>query len=185
MKIGTRFVFTVLMILIIGACGVIIAAAFGFISPETVLDVVNAFLNTDYKYFWVGGAALIALVAFCLIFFRKNRKAEKKNPVAERVILDETEAGGISVSVEAIKESAANYLKTLNGVTVQNIEIRPIEGRSATGALSLSVRQDISIPAITAKITSEIREHVQLYTGVELQQVFINILPQKTTTPSK
>ena len=185
MKIGTRFVFTVLMILIIGACGIIIAAAFGLIPSDTVMDVVNAFLNTEYKYFWVAGAALIAIVALCLIFFRKGKKAEDKNPVVERVILDETEAGGISVSVEAIKESAANYLKTLNGVTVQNIDIRPVEGRSAVGAVSMSVRQDISIPAITAKITSEIKEHVELYTGVELQQVFINILPQKATAQGK
>lgn len=57
MKVGTRIVFSILMLAIIGVCALIITAALGYIAPQNIEMLYNGFIFGGYSYIWAIAAA--------------------------------------------------------------------------------------------------------------------------------
>ena len=173
MRAGTRVVFSLLMIIFIAVCAYVFCVGMGFI--DGYVFVLEKDTDMLIRYIVSIAAVVLALIAFCLLFFR----AGKKDRAGNRVVLTQTEGASISVTTEAIKELASNYLKGIDGVTVQNIHIKPVSEKGIAVNSSLSVQKEIQIPQITQKITEEIKTYIELYSGATVENVNLSIQPQK------
>ena len=172
MKIGTRIIFTLFMVIILAVCACIIVSALGFVDISHAEALLNGFLYTDYKYIWAGAAALIFVVGVILLFFRK--KAEPKS-----VVVLKNEDGSVSITIDAIIELASRYLSGITGIVVEKIKISVITAGSIKVIIDLGVKQGVEIPAITAQIRTEIAEYILNYSGLTVNEVEIRVVPIK------
>ncbi len=173
MSVGTRVLLSVFLVIILGICGLIIAACFGAFSAGDILALAHGFLDTGFKYIWAAAALLMGIIAITLLFFRT-----KEAPV-HAVMLDTSTDGSVAVTTEALKELTGNYLKNVQGIVVQRIEIYPLGYKTLRLNLAISVRQEVQVPELTKKIRDEIKKYIETYSGISADQIFIKILPLK------
>lgn len=178
MKIGTRVVFTVLMLFIIALCTGIILAAFNVISPEIVMGLAYGFTMTDFKYVWAGAALIIALTCLGLIFFRSKKKTTKS------VVLESDNGSSIAVTTDAVREVANNYLRTVEGSSIQRIDVIPVGLKTIKLNVALSVKQGVEVPVLTGKVKEEVKTYLEQYCGVLANEVNLKVLPQKPVAVS-
>ena len=181
MSVGTRIVLSLFLIVIIAVCGLIIAATFGAFSADDIWALTAGFTETAYKYIWAAAAMLIALVAVCLLFFRS-----KKDAPANAVMLETSEEGTVALTVDAIKELVNTYLKNISGLTVQRIEVLPVDFKKVRLNLAVAIRAEIPMHELVKQISDEVKVYVDTYAGVAAEQVNIKVMPQKSTqAPAK
>jgi uncharacterized alkaline shock family protein YloU len=173
MRAGTRVIFSILMVIFIAVCAYVFCVSMGFI--DGFVFTMDDGTELYERYIISVVAAILAVTAFCLLFFR----AGKKERTGNRVVLSQTEGTRISVTTDAIKELATNYLKGIEGVTIQNIHIKPVSEKGIAVNSALSVQREIQIPQITQKITEEIKAYIELYSGAAVENVNLSIQPQK------
>lgn len=172
MGVGTRIVFTVFLIVIIGVCIFVALAAFGMFPAADVDGLINGF-NTSYRYIWAAAAIVIAIVALCLMFFGI------KKDEASSVVLVESADGSVSVTLEAIEELAQRHLNEIYGIIVQRIRSREVGPKTVRIDLFLSVKPETEMPAITKTVTEGVKKYVEQYSGILVTYVGIKILPIK------
>ena len=173
MSVGTRIVFSLFLIVILGICGLILAASFGAFTTEDILALVRGFTETGFKYIWAAAALLLGIIAICLLFFHS-----KEAPV-NAVVLDTSADGSVAVTTEALRELPNNYLKNVQGIVIQRIEIHSLGYKSLRLNLAISVRQEVQVPELSKRISEEIKSYIETYSGISADQVFIKILPLK------
>lgn len=173
MGVGTRVIFSIFLLLVIGVCGIIIFAALGGFPEENMMELFRGFTETNFRFIWLGAAAVMLVVAVCLLFFGiRHREIAPVN-----ILLNALADGSVSISIGAMQELIGRYLNTVKGIVPQRIEIRPLSERNIRVNIYLTVRPDISIPDLTKQITSEVREHIMKYSGVNASYVEIMVQP--------
>ncbi len=177
MGVGTRIVFTVFLIAIIGVCVFLVCAALGVIPAVDVDALVYGMTNSDYRYIWVVCAIVVAVVALILMFFG-TKKVEPSS-----VLLAETADGSVSVTLEAIDELARRYVNDIYGIVIQRTQVRPTGERTVRIDLYLSVKQEVEMPQTTKDVTEGMKTYVEKYSGVTVSYVGIKILPLKQNQP--
>lgn len=178
MSVGTRIVFSLFLIVILALCGLVIAASFGAFAVEDILALAHGFTDTGFKYIWAAAALFLAVIALCLLFFHT-----KEAPVTA-VVLDNSADGSVAVSVEALRELANHYLKSVQGIVIQRIDIVPLAYKSIRLNLAISVRPEVQVPELTKRISEEIKQYVETYSGISADQLHIRILPLKQNPPA-
>jgi len=173
MRVGTRVLLSLFLLLVMAVCVLIILAAFGVVSSANVVALAEGFTETEYKYIWAGVALALIVVAIPLLFF-----GIKKDEPSSVTLASSTE-GRVDITVEALKELAHCYLKDITEVIVQRVVVVPVSYRTLRMEIYLSVRTGAEIPAITTKISEEMRAYVEKFAGVLANQVTIFVLPQK------
>lgn len=173
MKVGTRIVFTVFLIAIIGVCVCVACAALGAIPAADVDGLVNGMIHSDYRYIWVACALVVAIVALVLMFFG-TKKAEPSS-----VLLASTADGSVSITLDAVDELARRYLNDVYGIMVQRTHVRMVSDRNVRIDLYLSLKQEVEAPRVTKDITEGLQAYVEKYSGVTASYVGIKILPLK------
>lgn len=175
MKVGTRIIFTIFLILVFGACVMIACAAFGAFPEADVEGVLYGFTSSSYKYVWAGAAIVVGIVAIALMFFGK-KDADKLPP---SVTIFENEDGSICITSEAIDELVKRYLNEVGGMVVQRTRIIPQEGKCVRIDVYMSVRRDVVIPDLTKKVIEGMKCYIDKYAGLDASYVGIKILPMK------
>ena len=173
MKVGTRIVFSLLMVIFIAVCAYIFCISVGFI--DGFIFYVDDSVELYIRYIIAVVAAFLAVIAFCLLFFRSG----KSDKISNRVILAQTEGASISITTDAIKELAGNYLRSIDGINVNNITIKPVSETGVSVNSAISVEKDVQMPQITQRITEEIKAYIELYSGVSVEKVNLNVQPLK------
>ncbi len=180
MRIGTRIIFSLLLLFIMAVCVLVMLAAFDVISAKDVTALANGFTQTSYKYIWAAVAAVIIIVALPLLFFG----IKKDEPTA--VTLLAATDGRVDITVDAIKELTETYLNEVPDAVVQRILVVPVSYRTLKLRVYLSVRQGVEIPVLTSKISEELRAHIEKYAGLIADHVAIRVLPmRKLQYPAK
>ena len=173
MKVGTRVVFTIFVLIILVICALIIVGGLGLISTSSIQALFNGFLNSNYKYVWVGIAAVLFVVGVCLLFFRVGTK----DP--DTVELVSTVDGDVSISIGAIEELAARYLAGVSGIIVQKIRVNPVSAGVIKLTFYICVKAGVEMPAITEQVRADSMEYIQKYSGLNVNSVSIKIMPVK------
>ena len=124
---------------------------------------------------WAAAALVLFITALCLAFFG----IRSKSPELRAVVLEEDPDSSIRITLDALKELAARYLKDIPGVITGKIGLQVIAQRNVMLQLELSARQEMEIPEVSRKIATEIKEYVGKYSGVEVSRVEISIQPLK------
>ncbi len=175
MGVGTRIVFTIFLCIVMALCVAVIFASFGGFAEADMQALWNGFLNTGYKYIWAAAALVLFITALCLAFFG----IRSKSPELRAVVLEEDPDSSIRITLDALKELAARYLKDIPGVITGRIGLQVIAQRNVMLQLELSARQEMEIPEVSRKIATEIKEYIGKYSGVEVSRVEISIQPLK------
>ena len=175
MRLGTRIVFSLFLLVVMGICVLVVLAVFGAITAENVIGLTNGFLETGYKFIWAAAALVLFICALCLLFFGSN----SKEPTLKSVVLATSTDGTIEISTDALRELADTYLKDISGIFVQKIVVHAKEYRSLRITVYLSVRKEVEIPMITAQISQGIREYIETFSGIEASEVMIRVMPNK------
>ena len=175
MKVGTRIVFSLFIIVILAACAAIIVSALGFVDIQHAQGLMNGFLYSDYKYIWAGAAAVLFVAGVALLFFG-TKKAEP-----ETVELLQTAECSVSITLAAIEELAARYLAGITGVLVQKIAVHAVSAGVIKVVLHLCVKPGVEIPGVTEQIRKEAAEYIDKFSGLTVNNVEIRIMPLKNT----
>ena len=173
MRVGTRIVFSLFILIILVLCAFVLLVCLGFLPMEMAQALFYGFSGTSYKYIWAGVAAVLFVVGVCLLFFGSKR-AEP-----EFVLLNENVEGSVSVSVSAIEELALRYLAGETGVLVQRVKIGAIGQGQIKVKLYLSAKPGVEMPAVTEKISQGIKDYLAKYVGVIVSGVHIHMMPLK------
>lgn len=112
MGVGTRVVFSVFLLLVIGVCGIIIFAALGGFPAENMMELFRGFTETNFRFIWLGAAAVMLVVAVCLLFFGIRHR----ETAPETILLHALADGSVSISVGAMQELTGRYLNTVKGI---------------------------------------------------------------------
>lgn len=184
MGVGTRILFTLVMLFIIFVSLVILGASFGLISESSVQELANGFMYTGYKYIWAGAAVLLIVVCVPMMFFGVRRgKSEDGgagNAVQQKsVTLLETPEGSVEITVSAITELARRYLAGITGLMTHDVSINVNEENTLNVKVSVTLRPEVVIPDITATISKGLAEYINMYSGVLVSNVSIDVLPTK------
>ena len=175
MGVGTRIVFTIFLLIVMALCVAIILASFGAFAQADLIALWEGFLNTGYKYIWAAAALVLFITALCLMFFG----IRSKTPEPRAVVLEAGVDSSVSITLDALRELAARYLKDVSGVITNKIHLREAEEKSVHLKLELSARPDLEIPETVRKITAEIKEYMEKYSGIEVSHVEISMQPLK------
>lgn len=183
MGVGTRILFTLVMLFIIFVSLVILGVSFGLIPARNVQELANGLLYTGYKYIWAGAAVLLIVICAPLMFFGRN-KGEKDDRSSvfvnqKSVTLLETASGSVSVTVSAIKELARRYLASVVGLMSYDVNVSVNEERTVNLSVNVTFRPEVIIPEVTANISKGLTEYINLYSGIVVNEVTIDVLPTK------
>ena len=106
MGVGTRVVFSIFLLLVIGVCGIIIFAALGGFPEENMMELFRGFTETNFRFIWLGAAAVMLVVAVCLLFFGIRHR----ETAPETILLHALADGSVSISIGAMQELIGRYL---------------------------------------------------------------------------
>lgn len=173
MKVGTRIVLTVFLLIVIALCVFVILAALGVL-PAANLDMLySGFRDTNFKYLYVVGGLVLLIVAFCLMFFGMTKSAPNE------VVLAVTGGGTVSITVEALKELADRSLKETREILVQNIRVRPISERNASIQVDLAFKPESDIPAVSEQVSEKLKDDIEKYSGILISDIKLRVYPLK------
>lgn len=173
MRRKTRIIFSVYVALISVACVFIIVAAFDASIASGIMNIVSYIYPFNFwTVVWIIVAALFLVVGIAMLFFRTSSKDKGKNAVIATV-----EGGSVSITVDALKEFVNRYLAGIEGIVVSFVDIQSVNVGIINIRIGISVNKEIIIPEITAKIKDEVKAYVSEYTGLNIGQVDIDVLP--------
>ncbi len=176
MKVGTRVVFSIFIVIILVICAAIIISALGLIPEAYAVNLFNSFTNGTYKYLWAAVAAVLFIAGVCLLFFRSGQSEP------EMVELTSSTEGSVKIYVSAIEELETRYLAEITGIIVQKIKVKPVSAGVIKLVLNICVRPEVEIPSTTEQISKGSVEYIGKYSGLTVSAVDIKIMPIKNTS---
>ena len=175
----TRFFYTLILILL-GAC--LILVALNFIPKESLINIINLiYLKPDLRII-TGFAGLLLIGVSLLIIQIAIGRMER-----EKIIAFENPDGQVTVSLAAIED----FMRRLARQVPEIKELRPKVTATKKGIIvdaKVTLFSEISIPNITEKIQSIVKNRVQDMLGIEeaiIVKVHINKLAQREEPKKK
>lgn len=181
MKIGTRVVFTLFLLVVLALCAGVLVTTLGLVEYAAVEPIVNAFTDPVGRYACAGVAAVLFVVGVCLMFFG-GKKAEPM-----QVTLRTDANGSVVLTVKAIEELAMRCLTEVSGILVERIAIQPAVGTANVKiTVRFSVKAGVKMPNLSETIRTKLAEYIKQYSGVTADVIDLCIVPFKAPTyPTK
>lgn len=171
MKVGTRVLLTVYLIVVITLCGFILATIAGFISGNNILDFARTLVDGSvlFKILYAVIAIVLIIVSFMLMFFGLG-----KAPVARTAQVAVFESGHVVITIKAIEELVERYVhqnKSIKGLRTNVVSHED----SLDINLEVSVLPDINIPEVTKELQSGLVGYIQDNTGIMVKEIKITV----------
>ncbi|MGI6152409.1 MAG: alkaline shock response membrane anchor protein AmaP [Christensenellaceae bacterium] len=171
MKVGTRILLTVFLIVIILLCLFLIGTMAGFFHSSYLEGAVSTMLHGAMGYQAIYITVFIVIIVLCLalMFFGTGKQTPKTANIAI------FESGSIVITVRAIEELVEKYVR----------ETRDVKGLKSNVLsytdyininLEVSVLPDIDIPALTKNLQDGLRENIQTLTGITVKNIKIMVM---------
>lgn len=170
MNLFDRFILTIysfaLLVLSIAAIGVMLQLVpMDFFSALTY-RMTTPGLNIPYLIV----AAIFVLISFrfFLSAFTMKRKRE------EKAILQRSDIGEIRISLATIRSIAERIARRIKGVRDLKTTVKTKDQLNSI-TLHVTVDGETSIPEMTAKLQSDVKEQVEAVTGIDVAEVSVII----------
>ena len=173
MKVGTRIIFSILMLVIIAICVLIFMAAIGYISPIYIEMLYAGFMVGGYAFVWAIASGIIALICLCLLFFGIKKDRPKT------IVIVNGDNGAVDIAIEAFTELIARYLDTKTMIVSQKISVKTIAEREVKIKLELSAKPETNIPQAAEEVKTGLKEYLDIYTGVNASSIAITVNPYR------
>lgn len=172
MKVGTRIIFSLVMLMIIAICVLIVLSVVGII-PQANIDALYSGFTNGYGWIWAAAACIIAIICLCLLFFGIGKSKVRTVNISDN--LD----GAVVIVIEAFRELVKRYLDSKSEVITQSITVKPVEKRNVKLELHLAAKPETDIPLIADEIKSGLKEYLEMYSGVTASSISIIIDPYR------
>jgi len=171
-----RLVLFIYNLVILALAGVVIAVSWGWSDPLTYL---NAAASTPESRLVLGGVGII-LAIIALIMLVWGLKPSKR--VADTVVVENSMAGEVSMSIAAIKAIIMKAIRQVEGIK----ELRPEVSNSSAGVivkLHTMINPEHSVPEIAQSLQNVVRDNLEKVGGLQVAE--IKVLVDDFNTASK
>ncbi len=171
MKVGTRVVFTIYILVMVLFCLFLLATLFGLVNTAYLTDTTNTISNGTFWFKFLYAAIFIVLVVvgIALLFFGMKKENPKTAKIAE------FENGSIVITVKAIEELVEKYVRDFEDIKGMHIAV--ISNTDTIDInLEVAVKPDTDIPALTKSLQSGLIESIQGHTGITVRKNKITVM---------
>lgn len=171
MKVGTRVVLTVYLVVVIALCGFILATLAGLV-PGSILSDFTSTVNNGaiwFKVLYAVIAIVVIIVSFMLMFFGAG-----KAPAPRTANIATFESGSIRITVKAIEELVERFVHEERNVKGLRTEVVSHDD-SLDINMDISVLPDSDIPAVTKALQSGVSTYIQEHTGITVNEIKIMV----------
>jgi uncharacterized alkaline shock family protein YloU len=165
MKVGTRIVFTVYILIVVVLSLFLLAALFGLADASLLNAAVNTISGGSSGYQFLYAAILIVLViaGIALLFFGVRKETPKTARIAD------FDNGSILITVKALEELVEKYIREAKDV--KGTQIRVVSYTDYIDIfVELMVKPDADIPELTKSVQSGLTEEIQAHTGIAVRK---------------
>ncbi|MGF7057006.1 alkaline shock response membrane anchor protein AmaP [Brassicibacter mesophilus] len=176
MKILDRIVLTIYTFCLAIVSIVFILIPFDLISALSINNVEMYFnsVKGNYLYSIIGLAFLLVSIRFLLSGLSSKKK--------EKYIVRHTNLGELKISTQTVEGLAQSITSNFTGI--KDIKTNVIvEEEGLIISIKGLVNPDVIIPETTVSIQNKVKEHIEKCTGVEVQEIKVEII--NITTPTK
>lgn len=171
MKVGTRVVFTIFVIIMVIACLFLLGVTFGLINTAMLNGIVQSFVGTDMaiKALYAAIFIVLAVVGICLLFFGVKKAMPSVAKIAD------FEIGTVTITVRAIEELVEKYVRDFRDVKGLNIRVESFV-EAVEIYLQIAVKPETDIPDLTKKLQDGLTDNVQKTTGIKVRKNSIIVM---------
>ena len=171
MKVGTRVVFTIYLLVIVILCLFLLGTIFGLVDVSYLDGATATMTGGAFWYQFLYGAILIVLVVvgIGLMFFGIRRETPKTAKIAD------FESGSIAITVKAIEELVEKYVR--ESKDIKGLHIRVVSYNEYIDIFTeISIKPDTDIPELTKDMQSGLTEYIQKHTGITVRKNKIMVM---------
>ena len=162
MKVSTRIIFTIYLIVVILICAFLLASMFNLVQSDHLILSIKTMLSgaTEYIALYTCIFVVMIVVGFILMFFviRSNKP--------KTAVLSSFDGGKIVISVNAIEQLAKKYIKEFDYVKEEKISIFVKKNNTTEINVKVQVYPEINIPVISEKLRAGLVDYVRTHSGI-------------------
>jgi uncharacterized alkaline shock family protein YloU len=172
MNLFDRFILTIYSLALTILSVIVLAASLHIVSFETALSTLQAIYELDtVRYAYAVAALIFFLISLKFLFqgFRRN-----KDRAAHAAIANQTELGGVSISLAAIEAIALKASRKIRGVKDVKAVIKANEAGTSV-LLKLTVDGETPIPGIVDGLQKSVKGQIESVVGLEIRDVDVKV----------
>jgi uncharacterized alkaline shock family protein YloU len=173
MNLFDRFILTIYSLALTILSVIVLAASLHIVSFETALSTLQAIYELDTVRYAYAVAALIFFLISLKFLFQGFRM--KKNRAAHEAIVNQTELGGVSISLTTIEAIALKASRKIRGVKDVKAIIKANEAGTSV-LLKLSVDGETPIPGIVDGLQKSVKGQIESVVGMEIREVDVKVV---------
>ena len=166
MRVSTRIVFTIYIIVVVLLCLFLLGTMYGLIPTDNLALAVKTVIKggLEYKVIYTIIFAAMAVIGVILIF----TATMKKRGVTATV--NSSETGNVQISNQAVAQLAKNYMSRFEDIKEEKSFIG-FKNDGVDMLFRIQTKPDVDIPALTSTIQNGLAEHVTSHTGLKVNSV--------------
>ena len=163
MKVSTRIVFTIYLLVVIAACLYVLATFLGLLPQENFNSIATSLSggNAWLRILAFVILAVVVVVSFSLMFFGIKKEKQKTALIASY------ESGTISIAVSALEDLAKKFVKQTEFVKGETIKVLTL-GEEVELDLKIKILPEVNMPRITQEMQSGLIQYIETYSGIKV-----------------
>ena len=170
MKVSTRIVFSIYLLVVIAACLYVLAALVGLLPQEQLTQIATSLSggNAWLRILAFVILAVIVVVSFSLLFFGIRKEKQKAALIASY------DSGTISIAVSALEDLAKKFVKQTGSVKGEAIKVLTL-GEEVEVDLKIKILPEVNMPQITQELQSGLIQYIETYSGIKVARAKVMI----------
>lgn len=164
-----------LLVLAVIAMGVVtLCILYGAIPHAYFTNFIDLAFTDIWMQILVSVVAVVAILICLRLLFAGMSKHKP-----ESALLHDSDTGSVRVSLQVLEELAQRYARSIKEIKELNTDIY-LKGEGVKYVVRYTITQESSIPEISAKLKTGIKEYVEMYSGIPVKE--IEIMVEKTSS---
>ena len=170
MKVSTRIVFTIYLLVVITACLYVLAAFLGLLPKENLTNIATSLSggNAWLRILAFVILAVIVVVSFSLMFFGIKKEKQKATLIASY------DSGTISIAVSALEDLAKKFVKQTEFVKGEATRVLTL-GEQVELDVKIKILPEVNMPQITQELQSGLIQYIEAYSGIKVTRAKVMI----------
>ena len=166
MKVSTRIILTIFLIVVIALCLFLLATMFRLIDADYLTLSVQTMLlgNIGFKILYAAIFVVMIVVAFMLMFFGIKKERAKTAEIKT------FESGRVSIAIPALEELVRKYIRETPDISLEEVRV-DYASAALKIAMKVSMPCNISIPETTELAQNGLREYIQTHSGIAVSDI--------------
>lgn len=175
MKNSDRFLHFIYIFICVVLSGVFIVLTMNFI-PEFTLSAVYEDLTDNYKWIYIGAAAIIIVFGLYLMFSMLKGDRDTTFGVTKY-----TSEGEVNISNETIKSLIMKTLEQVKGIKENKVWIKP-GAEKMNILIKTYIMPDTNIPATVKDIQEKVRQYIEIIAEIPVGEIKVVVVDVAAST---